>query len=109
MRDVMSEPMPEIEAPEHPQHLLAPPGEAPNKVAIVQKPPKRRRGWVYALILVLLALGGLWWYEHGKSAAAGKAASAKGGRGGASTGTPVVAAQAQKGNIGVYVTGLGAI
>jgi multidrug efflux system membrane fusion protein len=109
MRDVMSEPMPEIEAPEHPQHLLAPPGEAPNKVAIVQKPPKRRRGWVYALILVLLALGGLWWYEHGKSAAAGKAASKKGGKGGASAATPVVAVQAQKGNIGVYVTGLGAI
>jgi len=105
----MSEPMPEIEAPEHPQNLLAPPGEAPNKVAVVEKPVVHRRRWVYWAILVLLILGGLYWYEHGKSTAAAKATSAKGGRGGASAATPVVAAQAQKGNIGVYVTGLGAI
>jgi multidrug efflux system membrane fusion protein len=109
MRDVMSDPMPEIEAPEHPQQLLAPPGEAPNKVTVVEKPVPHRRGWVYAVILVLLALGGLYWYEHGKSTAAASAKTAKGGRGGAGAATPVVAVQAQTGNIGVYVTGLGAI
>lgn len=59
-------------------------------------------------ILVLLALGGVWWYEHAKSVAAAKAASAKAAKAKAA-GTPVVAAQATKGNIGVYVTGLGAI
>ena len=105
----MSEPLPEIEAPEHPQNLLAPPGEAPNKVTVVKKPVVHRRRWVYWAILLLLALGGLYWYEHGKSTAAGKATSAKGGRGGASAATPVVAVQARKGNIGVYVSGLGAI
>jgi membrane fusion protein, multidrug efflux system len=107
MRDVMTEPLPEIEAPEHPQQLLAPLGEAPNKVTVVAKPVSRRR-WVFVAILVLLALGGLWWYEHGKSVAAAKAASAKAAKA-AAAGTPVVAAQATKGNIGVYVTGLGAI
>lgn len=109
MRDVMSEQMPEIEAPEHPQHLLAPPGEAPSKVTVVKKPTAHRRGWVYAAILVILALAGLfWWYEHAQSAAAAKAASAK-AKSAAAAGIPVVAAQATKGNIGVYVTGLGAI
>ncbi len=101
--------MPEIEAPEHPQQLLAPPGEAPTKVTVVKKPAPRRRGWLYAVILVLLALGGLYWYEHGKSTAAATAKTGKGGRGGAPAATPVVAVQAQTGNIGVYVTGLGAI
>ena len=101
----MSEQMPEIEAPEHPQHLLAPPGEAPSKVTVVEKRPSHRpRGWVYAAILVILAVAGLfWWYEHAQSAASAKAKSA------AAAGIPVVAAQAVTGNIGVYVTGLGAI
>src|ERR1700689_5458002 len=109
MRDVMTEPMPEIEAPEHPQQLLAPPGESPTKVTVVEKRSSHRRRWVYAAILVILALAGLfWWYEHAKSATAAKAASAK-AKSAAAAGIPVVAAQAQTGNIGVYVTGLGAI
>ncbi len=109
MRDVMTEPMPEIEAPEHPQQLLAPPGESPTKVAVVEKRSSHGRRWVYAAILVVLALAGLfWWYEHAKSAAAAKAASAK-AKSAAAAGIPVVAALAVKGNIGVYVTGLGAI
>jgi membrane fusion protein, multidrug efflux system len=110
MRNAMSEQMPEIEAPEHPQHLLAPPGEAPSKVTLVEKRASHRpRGWVYAAILVILALAGLfWWYEHAKSVAAAKAASAK-AKSAAAAGIPVVAVQAATGNIGVYVTGLGAI
>jgi membrane fusion protein, multidrug efflux system len=106
--DRMSRTTPEIEAPEHPQHLLAPPAEAPTKVAVVEKPVSHRGRWVIVAILVLLALGGLWWYEHAKSVAAAKAASAKAAKA-AAAGTPVVAVQAAKGNIGVYVTGLGAI
>ena len=105
----MSEPMPEIQAPQHPQQLLAPPEDSPTKVAPVEKPPTHRRRWLYAAILVVLTLAGLfWWYEHAKSAAAAKAASAK-AKSAAAAGVPVVAAQAQTGNIGVYVTGLGAI
>ena len=109
----MSEPMPEIAAPEHPQQLLAPPPEGPgqapnNKVTVVEKPVSHRGRWVVIALLVLLAAGGVWWYEHGKSVAAAKAASAKAAKA-AAAGTPVVAVQATKGNIGVYVTGLGAI
>jgi multidrug efflux system membrane fusion protein len=110
MRDVMTEPMPEIEAPEHPQQLLAPPGESPTKVAVVEKRSSHRSRWVYAAIIVLLALGAFLWYRRDhNSAAAQKAAGTKGGKGGAAAAIPVVAAQAQTGNIGVYVTGLGAI
>jgi membrane fusion protein, multidrug efflux system len=108
MRDVMSEQMPEIEAPEHPQHLLAPPGDTPTKVTVIEKRTSHR-GWVYVVVLALLALAGLfWWYEHSKAAAAATAASAK-AKSAAAAGIPVVAAQAATGNIGVYVTGLGAI
>jgi len=110
MRDVMTEPMPEIEAPEHPQQLLAPPGQSPTQVTVARKPASRRRRWVYAAIIVLLALGAFLWYrEDHNSAASQKAAGTKGGRGSAVAAIPVVAAQAQTGNIGVYVTGLGAI
>src|ERR1700689_4205651 len=109
MRDQIDSAPPEIAAPEHPQHLLAPPGEAPTKVTLVEKKPVSHRGrWVVAAILVLLAVGGIWWYEHAKSVAAAKAASAKAAKA-AAAGTPVVAVQAVTGNIGVYVTGLGAI
>lgn len=110
MPDRLNQPLQEIEAPEHPQHLLAPPGDAPPKVTVVEKPKSHRpRGWVYAAILVILALAGLfWWYEHAKTAAATQAASAK-AKSAAAAGVPVVAVQAATGNIGVYVTGLGAI
>jgi membrane fusion protein, multidrug efflux system len=118
----MNNPPPEIAAPEQPQALLAPPpGSIPEPPKNAPKPPRaapepppakptpRRRWWVYALALVLLALLALFLFRgHGSSTApAGK--SAKGGRGGAAAATPVVAVQAVKGNIGVYVTGLGAI
>src|SRR5579863_4150546 len=108
MRDAMSEQMPEIEAPEHPQHLLAPPGQTPSNVTVVQKRPPHGR-WAYVVVVVLLALGTSLWYRQGHSAAATQKAGAKGGRGGTPATTPVVAVEATKGNIGVYVTGLGAI
>lgn len=118
----MNNPPPEIAAPEQPQALLAPPpGSIPEPPKNAPKPPKaapepppakptpRRRWWLYALALVILALLAFFLFRgHGSSTApAGK--SAKGGRGGAGAATPVVAVQAVKGNIGVYVTGLGAI
>ncbi|MGA2712421.1 MAG: MdtA/MuxA family multidrug efflux RND transporter periplasmic adaptor subunit [Bryobacteraceae bacterium] len=70
---------------------------------------RRRRWWVYLAIVVLLAMGVfLWSRMHGAPANAQKSGT-KGGQGGGAAATPVVAAQAVKGNIGVYVTGLGAI
>jgi multidrug efflux system membrane fusion protein len=98
---------PELEAPEKPQTLLAPPpGSMPPPVAEAKDVKPRRRVWLYAAILAVLVLGAvlLWSRMHQAPAAT----TAKGGKG-APTATPVVAVKATKGNIGVYVTGLGAI
>src|ERR1700744_5227420 len=103
MQNKTSQPMPEIEAPEHPQNLLEPPADTPSKVVHVPKPTGRHRRWPYVLILIILVLAGLYWWRGGsKPAATGKAGSAKSGRNAANGPTPVVAVQAQTGNIGVY-------
>jgi len=112
----MSQPTPEIEAPERAQALLASPGtEKPGSEKAESAPPERpkaprRRRWLYALVLVVLAMAGFLWYRsHRATAASAKTGTAKGGRGGAPAAIPVVSAQTQRGNIDVYVTGLGAI
>jgi membrane fusion protein, multidrug efflux system len=111
----MSKRTPEISPPDHPQGLLAPPGSTPETPgataeAVTHAPVTRRRWWLYLLILAVVVLGIFFWVRGGgKSAAGDTKASGKGGRGAASAVTPVVAAQAETGNIGVYVTGLGAI
>jgi multidrug efflux system membrane fusion protein len=102
---------PEIEAPEHPQKLLPPPG---GSVPAPPPPPRRRHRWVYWALLALLVVGGFFWWSHGhgESASAASSGSAKAGKNGKNAAPPpipVVAAQAKTGNIGVYVTGLGAI
>ena len=104
----MSQRTPEIEAPEHPQHLLPPPASPAQGSA--SRKSRSRKGLLWAVVLILLALAGFyWWHERGKAGAATKTASAKTGKGAAGGAIPVVAVQAAKGNIGVYVTGLGAI
>jgi multidrug efflux system membrane fusion protein len=110
---VMIDPTNEIAAPEPPKALLsAPPAttpEEPRKQSPRDKPP-RTGVWVYILIgLALLAGAFLWFRGHGAPAAAKPSKSAKGKKGGATGVIPVVAVAATKGNIGVYVTGLGAI
>src|SRR5580698_4851314 len=110
----MSNPIPEIEAPEHPQALLAPPpGSTPKSEppkAAPEKPVRRKRLWLYLGLLALIILVAIffWSRSSGAPAATQKAVNGKGGRGAPAV-TPVVAFQAETGNIGVYVTGLGAI
>jgi membrane fusion protein, multidrug efflux system len=79
-------------------------------------PPRRRRGWVWLVVLAILAALAYWqWPKLKTFLPAGDTtsqATAKGrGRGrGAGGGTSqVVAARATKGNIKVFVTGLGAV
>src|SRR4051794_7818769 len=75
-------------------------------------PPRRRRGWVWLLFLILLgaAVYFLWPRISGLQTARAPSetkATRQSGTGPAIT--PVIAARAQKGNIGVYYTGLGAV
>ncbi len=94
--------------------LLAPPDpEAPVKVVTTTPPPPpKKRWWIWFIVLVLLASAVyyLWPMITGKGAAAGAAkAGGKNGNGKGQAATPVVAAKALSGNIGIYYTGLGAV
>ncbi|HEX4275093.1 MAG TPA: efflux RND transporter periplasmic adaptor subunit [Bryobacteraceae bacterium] len=114
----MSQHVPPIEAPEHPQALLAAPAtpasetpasETPPSNTPAEKPRSGRRRALYLVALVLLLAGAFFWYHASSAAAASKKADgAKAGKGDGAA-IPVVAAQVQTGSIGVYVTGLGAI
>jgi membrane fusion protein, multidrug efflux system len=69
-----------------------------------------RRGWLWLVVLVLLAIG-VYFYARNHSGATPATTSGKstGGHGRGGMVTPVVAAKAQKGDIGVYLTGLGTV
>src|ERR1700691_1206928 len=71
-------------------------------------PRRRRRLWIWILLLLLLGAGGYYfWSRKPPAATTGKNGGQKGQGGGGAA--PVDAAKAVKGNIGVYVTGLGAV
>jgi membrane fusion protein, multidrug efflux system len=80
------------------------PQESPSSEKI--KPSRRRWLWVSLSVLVLLGLGA--YVVHLRTAAAAKAAAAKAAAKGPPP-IPVVAATSQKGDIGVYYSGLGAV
>ena len=63
--------------------------------------------WLLVLAAAAIAIAILW--SHTANSASVKAKSVKGGRKGAAAITPVVAVQATQGNIGVFISGLGAI
>jgi len=106
----MNNPTLEIAAPEHPQKLLPPPAGTPgsgtNPTEANPVPHKRR--WPYVVIAVVVLVALFFWL-HGRGASSTATTAAKGGKNGAAAVTPVVSTTAQTGNIGVYVTGLGAI
>ena len=93
--------------PQHPEtHIVRP--EPP--------PPPRRRGWIGWVVVLALAGVAYWQWPRIKALlpagnTASEGSSAKGGRGrrGGGGTTQVVAARATKGNIKVFVTGLGAV
>ena len=75
-------------------------------------PPRRHRAWIWILVLALLGAGIYYYWTKRTSAPAGSATGAAGrprGPGANAGAAPVDAAKAAKGNIGVYVTGLGAV
>jgi multidrug efflux system membrane fusion protein len=74
-------------------------------------PPRRRHTWIWVLILAALGAGGYYYWSKRPASASGSGTGKAGGRngGGGNAAAPVDAAKAVKGNIGVYVTGLGAV
>jgi multidrug efflux system membrane fusion protein len=80
-------------------------------------PPQRPSGrrWIWWLLLLVLAAVGYWQWPKLKTFLPSSGASSQdatkggGGRRGASGASQVVAARATRGNIKVYVTGLGAV
>jgi len=98
----MSESMEEHTPPSTEQHPPAPPPTNPPK------PRPARLGWVWMLLIVLLVAGAWYLWSKGTPAASGGSVS-KGGKKGESGVVPVVADKAVKGNIGVYITGLGSV
>src|SRR5512132_3830759 len=103
-----------------PSSSIGPGAPAPTALEHVKVPPSKdvpgqtsrpRRRWLWlSLLLVLLCAGIYFWWPRNsgaKSGAAKSAAGKKGSRG--RLATPVVAARARKGDIGVYFTGLGAV
>src|ERR1700729_3371131 len=99
--DTMTPIAPTLPAPQAPGK-----GRAPNAPPT---PPRRRRFWIWILLLLLLGAGVYYWSRRTPptGSASGKAGG-KNGQGG-NAAAPVDAAKAVKGNIGVYVTGLGAV
>jgi multidrug efflux system membrane fusion protein len=74
-------------------------------------PRKSKRGWIWLIVLTLLAVGAYHFWPKGTDASAGATPpGTTGGRKGRGGGlAPVVAAMVRRGNIGVYVTGLGTV
>jgi multidrug efflux system membrane fusion protein len=84
-----------------PSGQLAPPGGA-------GRPRNRSRRWVWLLLLVILGAG-VWYFRSVRAAnSVQNAAAAKGGAGrGGNPVVPVVVATAEKGDLPVYLNGLG--
>jgi membrane fusion protein, multidrug efflux system len=82
-------------------------------VPTLEPPPshaRRRKTWIWLLALVLLGVGV--YFARGKKGAPATSNATSAPAGGRPKGfgaIPVVAARAEKGNIGVYYTGLGAV
>lgn len=86
--------------------------QTPGKQWPPNAPPRRRRFWIWILLVALLGAAGYYYWSKRTAPPASTATGESGGRRGqgANAGaSPVDAATATKGNIGVYVSGLGAV
>lgn len=97
-------------------HALERPAHGPTDSRTTPPQPPARRGWIWWLVLLVLLAVGYWQWPQLKAllpsgdAPSRSTAKGGGGRRGAGGGlSQVVAARATKGNIKVFVTGLGAV
>jgi multidrug efflux system membrane fusion protein len=90
---------------------LAPPVEEPAAGPAKGSSRPTRRRWVWGLLLILLLAAGAYTLWPKITGVNGNAPPSKGGGKGGNTpaAVPVVATKTRKGDIGVYLTGLGAI
>src|SRR5271169_2689920 len=75
-------------------------------------PPRRAWPWVLLILVVALGVGYYFFWPRNSGTPAGTPTASGGGKAGRGGGTgalPVVATKVHKGDIGVYVTGLGAV
>jgi len=98
--------------PQTPSALQTSPAAPPKEVPPKPTRPSSSRRWLW--LVVLLALGGAAYYYYWPKSGAGQETAAptggKGkGRGKGFANPNVIGARAQKGNIGVYISGLGAV
>jgi membrane fusion protein, multidrug efflux system len=85
-------------------------GVSPTTVQSAQRAPRRSRIWL-AVVCVLLAAAAAYWYSFQRPAASGNGAPhpGRGGPNAAGRSTPVATAPARKGDVDVYVSGLGSV
>jgi membrane fusion protein, multidrug efflux system len=98
--------------PQTPSALQTSPAAPPKEVPPKPTRPSSSRRWLW--LVVLLALGAVAYYYYWPKSGAGQETAAptggKGkGRGKGFANPNVIGARAQKGNIGVYISGLGAV
>jgi membrane fusion protein, multidrug efflux system len=77
-----------------------------------RSPEKRSSNarWLWLLVLAILGAGAWYlWPKGGSPTATSTKSTGKGGKKGGSGAVPVVAAKARKGDISVYITGLGSV
>ena len=91
--------------------VLEPPAAPRRDLSGEDTPPSRGRGWLWLLVLALVSAGAYYYWTHrpARASTADPSAPAAGARGRGPMVTPVVAAKAHRGDIGVFLNGLGAV
>lgn len=73
------------------------------------EPERRGKGWIWWLALALAAGGGYYYWSHNAPPATAPQTAGEGRRGRGPMMAPVVAVKARRGDIGVFLNGLGAV